>query len=62
MNIEDIKKLPDNSVTNRKLIVKISQLSIEHHNIEILSKIKNGYEVAGLYPNKIKSLNIIPNK
>jgi hypothetical protein len=60
INIEEIKSLVDNSITNPETIRQIALYAIKTRDVSLISKIKNGYEVYGLYPEVMISLNIKP--
>lgn len=61
INIEEIKNLPDNSITDPETIRQISLWGIKNNSDELYCKIKKGFEFAGLYPNIMKPYNILNN-
>jgi hypothetical protein len=58
MNIEEIKAMPDNSITDPETI-RIIALT---HDSSLFIKVKKGYEVYGLYPEIMKTMNIVPTR
>jgi len=64
ITLEQIREMPDNSVTDAETIRQIALFGIANaENVAIdfiYRKIKSGYEVAGLYPFVVNILNVNP--
>ena len=58
INIEDIRKLPNGSITN---IETIRQIALTN-DISLFDKIDDRFMFAGTYPVLMKIHNILPNK
>lgn len=62
IDVAKIAELPDNSITDAETIRQIALYCIKNPTSTISTKIKSGYEVAGLYPHVIKTTyNIMPD-
>ena len=58
IDIEEIRKLPNNSISDPETIRQIALLD----NPELFDKIDDSFTYAGLYPEVMKSFNILPDK
>jgi hypothetical protein len=58
INAAEIRKLPDHSIMDGEIIRQIALLG----DSSLFDKVKQGFEVCGLYPFVIKSYNISPDK
>lgn len=61
INIGELRKVPDNSITDAETIRQIALYSIRENDDSLISKIKKEFEICGLYPHVIKSYNIKPD-
>jgi hypothetical protein len=68
INIEELLKVEDNSITDYETIRQIGLLSCTVNNISkeikqiLYKKVKNEFQYMGLYPNIMKTFDIIPDK
>ena len=68
INIDELLKVEDNSITDCETIRQIGLLSCTRNNVSeddrkiLYKKIKRQFEYCGLYPNVMKSFDILPNK
>ncbi len=63
IDIEKIRKLPNNSVTNAETIRQISLYSLQNPNDkEIIFKIDSRFTVSGLYPHIMSYQEYSPEK
>lgn len=68
INIEELLKVDDNSITDYETIRQIGLLSCTRNNVStddiraLNKKVKNEFQVYGLYPNVMKSFDIMPDK
>ena len=62
INPEEIRSLPDNSISDAETIRQISLYGIKTGDSSLYNKVREGYEVSGLYPHVIQSYNIKPEK
>jgi hypothetical protein len=53
IDINELKNVPDNSITDAETIRQIALYSIKTGDNTLNSKIKSEYEVCGLYPHII---------
>lgn len=60
MNVKEIRKMPNNSITDPDTIREIAKHGIETGDSSLDIKIKRGFEFCGLYPYDIKIINIKP--
>ena len=61
IDINEIRKLPNHSVTDPEIIRQISLYGLKHPNeYDIYDKIKQGYDVFGLYPTTLYPTTIKP--
>jgi len=61
IDINELKNVPDDSITDAETIRQIALYSIKTGDKTLNSKIKSGYEVCGLYPHIVKSyVDIFP--
>jgi hypothetical protein len=60
INTDEIKSLPDKSITDPETIRQIAIHGIETGDSSLYDKIKSGFEFAGLYPFNIVKINTDP--
>ena len=61
INPEEIRKLPDDSITDVETIRQIALYGIKMNDSSLYPKVKKGFEYAGLYPRVMKPIMIVPN-
>lgn len=64
INPDEIRKLPNNSITDVETIRQIALYGIKNPNdsTDLYDKIKREFEFAGLYPQVMTKFNIDPEK
>ena len=63
INIDEIRKLPNGSITDVETIRQIAIYGIENPgNNDLYDKVKTGFEYMGLYPHVINKFDIKPEK
>jgi hypothetical protein len=60
INADEIRNLPDNSITDPETIRQIALYGIKYNDNSLDHKIKKGFEFCGLYPHVMKTFNIMP--
>lgn len=62
IDIEYIKTLPDNSISDSEIIRQIVLQSIRDNDHSLIPKIRKEFYFAGLYPYVMKAYNITPDE
>ena len=58
----ELLMVENGSITDPETIRQIALYTNKYGNNALVDKIKPGFEVCGMYPNVIKSYNIVPDK
>lgn len=60
INVDDIRKLPDRSITDAETIRQIALYSMKTGDCSLNNKIRKEFEYCGLYPHIMKTFDILP--
>ena len=61
INLEEIAQAPDHSITDAETIRQIALHSLRNNELNFISKIDPRFRVYGLYPERMKAHNILPD-